>query len=239
MFHVDHKFVVAGESVFDVVAATYGVNKVNYNNPEYISRRSLMCPKNDTTEYINQYVMKLIPGVASTLLSVDAVGEEQAAMYPAEFLNYNTPNGLPPHRLYRKVYASIISLRSLEPTQGICNGTRLTVKAFMNRIIHAKVARGTHKSKLVYIARIPMTPSDFPFVLRRREFPIRPAFCITINKGQGQSLENVGIFLPSPNAIFSHGQLYVALSRVKNPAGLKPMVCGGSPLHPVEPGLRM
>ena len=229
MIHVDHKFVVAGESVSDLVAATYGDIKVNYNNPDYISRRSLMCPKNDTTDFINQYVMNLIPGEASTLLSADSVGEEQAAMYPTEFLNSITPNGLPPHRLYLKVYASIILLRSLDPTQGMCNGTRLTVKAILNRIIDAEIATGVHKGKRVFIPRIPMTPSDsdFPFVLRRRQFPIRPAFCININKGQGQSLENVGIFLPSPNAIFSHGQLYVALSRVQNPAGLKIMVCGG------------
>ena len=75
-----------------------------------------------------------------------------------------------------------------------------------------------------------MTPSetDFPFVLRRKKFPIRPAYCITINKGQGQSLESVSIFLPSPDGIFSHGQLYVALSRVKNPKGLKVMVCGAN-----------
>ena len=47
-----------------------------------------------------------------------------------------------------------------------------------------------------------------------------------LNKGKGQSLETVGLYLPSPEAIFSHGQLYVALSRVKNPLGLKIMVCG-------------
>ena len=69
MINVDHKFVVAGESISDLVAATYGDINVNYNNPEYISRRSLMCPKNDTTDFINQYVMNLIPGEASTLLS--------------------------------------------------------------------------------------------------------------------------------------------------------------------------
>ena len=59
-----------------------------------------MCHKNDTTDSINQYVMNLIPGEASTLLSADPVGEEQAAMYPTEFLNSNTPNGLPHYRLY-------------------------------------------------------------------------------------------------------------------------------------------
>ena len=34
---------------------------------------------------------------------------------------------------------------------------------------------------------------------------------MTINKAQGQTIPNVGIYLPDP--VFSHGQLYVALSR--------------------------
>ena len=164
------------------------------------------------------------------MLSADSVPDDQAALYPIEFLNSITPSGLPPHRLYLKIHASVILLRSLDPTGGLCNGTRLTIRALLNRIIDAEIAIGVHKGKRVFIPRIPMTPTDtdFPFVLRRRQFPIRPAFCITINKGQGQSMENVSIFLPSPEAIFSHGQLYVALSRVQNPNGLRVMVCGGS-----------
>ena len=112
----------------------------------------------------------------------------------------------------------------------MCNGTRLTLRSVTNRLIDAEVATGSHVGTRVFIPRIPLlTPPDsgFPFILKRRQFPIRPAFCITINKCQGQSLETVGIYLPSPEAIFSHGQLYVALSRVQNPKGLKIMVYGG------------
>ena len=34
---------------------------------------------------------------------------------------------------------------------------------------------------------------------------------MTINKAQGQTIHNVGLYLPQH--VFSHGQLYVALSR--------------------------
>jgi ATP-dependent exoDNAse (exonuclease V) alpha subunit len=47
---------------------------------------------------------------------------------------------------------------------------------------------------------------------------------MTINKSQGQSIKNVGIYLPKQ--VFCHGQLYVALSRVTNRNGLKVLVTG-------------
>jgi len=42
---------------------------------------------------------------------------------------------------------------------------------------------------------------------------------MTINKSQGQSFENVGIYLPTN--VFSHGHLYVAFSRCTSKANIK------------------
>jgi hypothetical protein len=134
-------------------------------------------------------------------------------IYPVEYLNTLNFSGVPPHRLCIQVGSPIILLRNL--SNGLANGTRLMVKRLMDRAIEAEVLTGPREGETVFITRLTITPSDvdsLPFVLRRRQFPIRPAYAITINKAQGQTLECVGVYLPKD--VFAHGQLYVGISRV-------------------------
>jgi len=83
------------------------------------------------------------------------------------------------------------------------------------------------RGRRVYIPRVTLAPKlpDLPFVLRRRQFPVKLAWAMTINKAQGQSLARVGVYLPSP--VFSHGQLYVAYSRAGSSEHIKVLVADG------------
>ncbi|UYV76576.1 hypothetical protein LAZ67_14001225 [Cordylochernes scorpioides] len=66
----------------------------------------------------------------------------------------------------------------------------------------------------VLVSKIFLAPSDINFTLnlKRQEFPLRLAFPMTINKAQGQTFTRVCLLLQEP--VFTHGQLYVAFSRL-------------------------
>ncbi len=130
-------------------------------------------------------------------------------------------NGLPLHKLKLKVGSPIILLRNLNPTRGLCNGTRLIIKHLGNSIIEAEILGGKFSGESTFIPRIPCSSrnSGLPFEMRRKQFPVSLAYSMTINKAQGQTLKFVGVNLIHP--VFSHGQLYVALSRVTQESNVK------------------
>ncbi|XP_028801391.1 ATP-dependent DNA helicase PIF1-like [Neltuma alba] len=146
------------------------------------------------------------------------------SLYTTEFLNSITCSGMPPHKLHLKVGAPIMLLRNIDQASGLCNGTRLLISHLGQSVIEAITLNGSKPNQKVLIHRMDMNPSEsrWPFKMQRRQFPIMLSFAMTINKSQGQSLRHVGLYLPKP--VFSHGQLYVALSRVKSMDGLRIVV---------------
>lgn len=182
------------------------------NNVDWLCERALLAPKNSIVAHINHTILSKISGECTTYSSVDSViDENHSTTYPIEFLNSIELSGVPPHKLELKVGVPIILMRNLNAPK-LCNGTRLRVTHLNPNIIGATILIGSAKGEDVFIPRIPLRPTDLPFQFQRLQFPVRLAFAITINKSQGQTLKITGLHLETP--CFSHGQLYVACSRV-------------------------
>nr|KAJ0225629.1 hypothetical protein LSAT_V11C100016290 [Lactuca sativa] len=96
-------------------------------------------------------------------------------------------------------------------------------------MVMGEIVVGQHAGKRVFLPIIPLCPSDdemFPFKLKRKQFPIQLSFSMTINKAQGQTIPNVGVYLPE--SVFSHGQLYVTLSRGISRVNTKSLASDGT-----------
>jgi hypothetical protein len=191
----------------------------DFSDTKALSERAILCPKNVTSLEMNEQILKRLPGETKTYTSIDTVDEGEndaniSLLYPTEWLYKQTPSGLPPHELNLKEGAIVMLLRNLHVRAGLCNGTRMIVRKMMEHSLRCELIAGPQAGESVFIPRIDLLSdpeSDLPIALRRRQFPIRLAFSMTINKSQGQSLSRVGILLKSQ--CFSHGQMYVAMSR--------------------------
>jgi ATP-dependent DNA helicase PIF1 len=174
---------------------------------------------------INMKMISRFQGDEMVYHSFDSAVDDPNNYYPSEFLNNLNPSGLPPHVLKLKIGCPVILLRNIDPAGGLCNGTRLVIRGFQRNTIDAEIMVGDHAGKRIFLPRIPICPSDdemFPFKFKRKQFPIRLSFAMTINKAQGQTIPNVSVYLPEP--VFSHGQLYVALFRATARSNIKILV---------------
>ncbi|XP_028791348.1 ATP-dependent DNA helicase PIF1-like [Neltuma alba] len=199
-------------------------------HPNYLTERAILAPTTDVIDQINDYMLSLLPGDSVQYLSSDSVSSTDQDsssfqdLYSTEFLNTINCSGMPPHKLSLKVGIPVMLLRNIDQSAGLCNGTRLRITYLGKNFIRAVTLNGTSTGDQVLIHRMDMNPSEttLPFRMTRRQFPFIISFAMTINKSQGHSLTNVGLYLPRP--VFTHRQLYVALSRVRNVDGLKILI---------------
>jgi hypothetical protein len=203
-----------------------GIDQLPLQPDHYFAQRTILTSRNDDVDDINEALLAQFPGQEREFLSADSIkndgaNDEGDLLYPVEYLNSINCSGLPLSKLKLKVGCPVMVLRNLNPGEGVCNGTRAVVTRLSNRVLEVRLLTGEHAGTTTFIPRLGLTPSNtqVPFEFCRRQFPVKVCFAMTINKSQGQSVDHVGLDLR--NAVFTHGQLYVAISRVTSVHNIK------------------
>jgi hypothetical protein len=218
----------------DMIAKIYGDignDRDLISAANYFLDHAILAPHNDNVRETNQKILDKMHGHEITYHSADTLEDEGEGIrddIPEDFLRSIDSSSLPLSELKMKIGCPLMLLRNLDPQKGLCNGTRMILLQAYRRILEVLIIGNDHHGQKAFIPRISLTPSSrqYPFALKRRQFPVRLCFAMTINKAQGQSLKYVGIHLLSP--VFCHGQLYVAFSRAtssKNVHVLLPPNC--------------
>ena len=218
-------------NVDTLINATYP-NISMRQSSSYFAERALLSSRNADVKELNDLLLAQFPGDPQAFQAVNNIDNESGASdpngiplnvaYPPECLAALDTSGLPLSNLQLKIGAPIMILRNLDPTNGLCNGSRAIIINMTQRVLQVRLLTGDFDGQEMLIPRTSLNSTqdqDFPFILTRRQFPICLAFAMTINKSQGQSMKHVGIDLRVPP--FTHGQLYVALSRCTSKSRIK------------------
>ncbi|KAG2976312.1 hypothetical protein PC120_g25712 [Phytophthora cactorum] len=156
------------------------INNPEIANDEYFANRTILTTTNAVVQRINEAVTQRLEGVSQEYLSTDSVEEDKEV-----------------HFFEQKVLHTV-NINDL----GLCNGTRLRIVELKTFVIHAAITTGERQGQHVLIPRIvfisDVEAREFPFRLRRKQFPVQPSFTMTMNKAQGQTVQNLGLYLSTP-----------------------------------------
>jgi hypothetical protein len=105
-----------------IVNSTYPDLLSNYRERVFLQERAILCPRNDTVQEINEYIMDQITGEEMIYMSCDSVCNASVdgtdELYPTEFLNTLKFPGIPDHELKLKVGLPVMLLRNINQSVG-------------------------------------------------------------------------------------------------------------------------
>jgi len=195
----------------------------------FYESRAVVTPLNMSANALNEAMLQGLPPEGERRsLSQDyaLIADGEAEHYTPEFMHSLDPSGMPPHELRIRPGALMMLLRNYAPHKGLCNGTRVVIRGLWRRLLQVQIVTGPAAGRVELVPRIVCDSTgddELPFVLRRFQFPVRPAWVMSVNKAQGQTVSGrIGVYLPAP--VFAHGQLYVACSRATLASNVRVLV---------------
>jgi hypothetical protein len=198
--------------VADLVERVFGNDLLNADANSMVLSLTL-----DDAETINTYCIQKNAGVCREAHAADTfINCRHPDQYPPEIVAGIRMPGVPPSCLRMKLGGRYMIIKNM--SKEIFNGVRCVLVAFAGtkcvfvRLISGP-ATGTTTIIPCCVFNISPDQSGLPFNIRRRQFPMIVAYAVTVHKAQGQTLVKVGLYITTD--IFTHGQLYTALSRTR------------------------
>ena len=192
---------------------------------QYFLDHTILNLRNIQVHEINSTILNSIaPQEKFTYLSANSVTDQEYDYILPEVLHTFNPSGFSLHQLELKIDAPLMLLHNLDPIHGLYNGTCLRLIRSTCKILECHVLNGdggNNANNVVLISRLTLDSGleDSPVPFCHFQFPVHLAYAMTINKAQGQTVKHVGLNLST--SVFSHGQLYVALSCCTHPRNIK------------------
>jgi ATP-dependent DNA helicase PIF1 len=181
------------------------------------NRNQILALTLETCAEVNRLCIERLPGLLHECSAVDSyVDCTDPDSFPPDYVESVHMNGAPPFMLRLKLGAKCMCIRNIAPHRGLVNGTMLQIIAIGRRYIQVQVltgkSAGSVEMLMAHVFTISPDASGLPFTITRRQYPVIPAYCLSVHKAQGQTIQLCGLIFESDP--FTHGQLYVALSRV-------------------------
>ena len=198
--------------VWSLIQKVYGADMMAVSS----SRHLIMAFTLQMCYDINTACMAAIPGEAFDAPAHDDTKDNnQPDVYNNDYIAALNLHGVPPAILPLKVGARYMIIKNYQPSVGACNGTLCELLRFSRCLAHVKIQSGVHVGRVVLLPRmscpVSRENSGLPFDFTRVQFPLIPAYGVSVHKSQGQSLTRIGIVIDQDS--FAHGQVYTALSR--------------------------
>jgi hypothetical protein len=186
--------------------------------------RGIIAPTNRQVDEYNTVLLNRVQGTQKKYLAADTLKEaaesglisEDAAL---EYVARHTPPGLPPFSLTVKTNGVFRLMRNYSVDHQLVKNARVVVTDAGHHIITVRLL-GTgapvslDAGQEFILPRISFSHQlSSGHTLLRHQFPLAPAYCTTFHSCQGLTYNCIGIDLTLP--VFTHGQLYTALSRVR------------------------
>jgi hypothetical protein len=134
---------------------------------QYFSERVILAARNVEVDVVNESILEDLPGESRTYTSTDSSfvnGVLDEGRWTHEYLKAITVPGMPLHSTTLKVGCPVILLCNLDPSTGLCNGTRMIITSLGDQVLQARVLTGSHAGTTAFIPRSSLGPQFICFV---------------------------------------------------------------------------